>query len=69
MQGRRFTLLVFNPPYIAADDENLLLTSLPFEPRVALTSGPQGEDALRKIIEDACSHLQEGGVLMLEHGF
>ncbi len=67
--GRRFSLLVSNPPYIASGDECLQETSLPFEPRKALVSGPEGEDAIRHLITQAPRYLKPGGVLMLEHGF
>ncbi|WP_293373142.1 HemK/PrmC family methyltransferase [Nevskia sp.] len=61
-----FDLIVSNPPYIAEGDEHL--AALRYEPRLALTSGPDGLDALREIIRDAPQHLNAGGWLLLEHG-
>ena len=40
-----FDLIVSNPPYIAEDDPHL--PALRHEPRMALSAGPQGLDALR----------------------
>jgi len=68
LAGRRFHLLVSNPPYIAADDPVLAHPPLSFEPRAALASGIDGLAALREIIRGAPAHLERGGWLLLEHG-
>lgn len=60
-------LIVSNPPYIAADDPHL--ADLRYEPRFALTAGPDGLDAIREIVSGASAHLRAGGWLMLEHGY
>jgi release factor glutamine methyltransferase len=62
----RFDLAVSNPPYIAALDPHL--AALSHEPKMALTSGPDGLDALRVIISGAGTHLRENSWLILEHG-
>jgi len=61
-----FDLIVSNPPYIAEGDAHLV--ALRYEPRLALTSGADGLDAIREIIRDAPAHLKAGGWLLLEHG-
>lgn len=63
----RFDLIAANPPYIAAGDPHLL--DLPFEPELALSSGPDGMDAIRSIVGNAPAHLKPGGWLLFEHGF
>ncbi len=65
--GQRFDLIVSNPPYIAEGDPHM--AALGFEPRQALTAGPDGLDDLRQIITTAPEHLQPGGWLLLEHGY
>jgi len=65
----RFDLIVSNPPYIAADHPFLDQGDLPAEPRLALTPGNTGLEALQKIIEGAQRHLVSGGNLILEHGY
>jgi release factor glutamine methyltransferase len=66
LAGERFDLIVANPPYVADADPHL--GDLGFEPRGALTSGPDGLDAIREIIREAPRHLASGGWLLLEHG-
>jgi release factor glutamine methyltransferase len=64
--GERFDLIAANPPYIAADDPALL--RLAAEPRLALTCGPTGLEALEHIALHAPAHLKPGGWLVVEHG-
>ena len=68
MVGRRFELIVGNPPYVAQGDRHLAEGDLRFEPREALVSGVDGLDAIREIATNAPAHLEPGGWLMLEHG-
>jgi release factor glutamine methyltransferase len=67
--GRRFDVIVSNPPYIENDDVHLSLGDLRFEPRSALASGPDGLDDIRVIAAQAGQHLLPGGWLLLEHGW
>jgi len=67
--SRRFAVIVSNPPYIPNDDPHLRAGDLRFEPRLALTGGPDGLAAIRKIVLRAPTHLESGGVLLLEHGY
>lgn len=69
LDGRRYDLLLSNPPYIAMDDPHLGQGDLRFEPISALVSGEQGLRDIRRIIEGAVQHLQPQGWLALEHGF
>ena len=64
--GRRFNLVVSNPPYVNDDDEALL--KLRHEPRSALAAGADGLDDLRVLAADCGSILEPGGWLLLEHG-
>ena len=66
--GRRFDLLVSNPPYIAQADTHLQRGDLRFEPLAALASGADGLDAIRSIVAAAPAHLQPRGWLLFEHG-
>lgn len=67
--GRRFELIVSNPPYIAAGDVHLSTGDLRFEPVGALTDHADGLSALRRIISGAPDHLAAGGWLLMEHGY
>jgi release factor glutamine methyltransferase len=67
-----FDLIVSNPPYIAAGDKHLAEGDLRFEPITALTDGVAGENGLaciRRIVNDAPPHLNNGGWLLFEHGY
>jgi len=66
LAGQRFDLAVGNPPYIANGDVHL--DALRHEPWMALTSGADGLDAIRHIVERAHPHLAPDGWLLLEHG-
>jgi release factor glutamine methyltransferase len=68
--GRRFDVIVANPPYVAAGDAHLAEGDLRFEPRAALTDGSaDGLDSIRAIVGGAAAHLAPGGCLLLEHGY
>lgn len=69
LAGERFSLIVSNPPYIAADDPHLQQGDVRFEPHSALVAASQGYADLDWIIAQAPTHLQGGGWLLLEHGW
>lgn len=69
LAGERFDLIVANPPYVAEADPHLAAGDLCHEPRLALASGADGLDAIRRIVADAPAHLVPGGQLWLEHGY
>ena len=67
--GRRFDLVVSNPPYVGEGDPHISSGDLRFEPRAALAAGSDGLEMLRNIIADAPKHLCAAGTLLLEHGY
>lgn len=67
LAGRKFNVIVSNPPYIAGGDPHL--PALRYEPVSALTPGGDGLSDLRTIIDTAPQHLVSGGWLLLEHGY
>lgn len=69
LAGERFDLIASNPPYIADADPHLREGDLRFEPARALSSGPDGLEAIGTIVRDAPAHLHPGGWLLLEHGW
>ncbi len=64
--AQRFTCIVSNPPYLAADDPHL--PSLAAEPLEALVSGADGLECYREIVAGAPAHLKTSGLLAMEHG-
>ena len=70
LEGRRFDLIVANPPYVAAEDAHLSKGDLRFEPPGALTDGSRdGLDSIRAIVAGASDHLNARGWLLFEHGY
>lgn len=67
-KARRFSLIVSNPPYVAANDPYLSSGDLRFEPQGALVAGEDGLRCLRRLIAEAPSYLENRGWLWLEHG-
>lgn len=67
--GRRFDMLVSNPPYIVAGDPHLSQGDLRYEPIDALTDHDDGLSAYRILIDGASAHLKTGGWLLMEHGY
>lgn len=68
LPGRRFELIVSNPPYVAAGHPALAGPDLRHEPRQALVAGEDGMSCLREIVHSAPHYLERRGWLVLEHG-
>jgi release factor glutamine methyltransferase len=69
LAGRRFDMIVSNPPYVAHGDAHLAQGDLRFEPAHALSDGSDdGLDSIRSIVAGARLHLPPGGWILLEHG-
>ena len=68
LHGRRFHMVLSNPPYVRDDDPALLNDGVCREPRLALCAGPDGLDALRIICSQAPHFLLPHGAIALEHG-
>jgi len=64
-----FDLIVSNPPYIEDNDPHLDQGDVRYEPKLALTSGFDGFDDIRKIISHSPQYIKLGGWLMFEHGY
>lgn len=69
LNNQPFDVILSNPPYIEENDAHLSQGDLRFEPISALSSGEDGLNDIRQIIENSLVHLQPQGWLMLEHGF
>jgi release factor glutamine methyltransferase len=65
----QYELITANPPYIPSGDIATLQADVrDHEPRLALDGGADGLDFVRRIVDDAPTHLVPGGVLALEIG-
>jgi ribosomal protein L3 glutamine methyltransferase len=68
LKGRKYDLIVSNPPYVDAESVAALPQEYKYEPAQALGSGTDGLNATRAILEHAAEHLTENGLLIVEIG-
>jgi release factor glutamine methyltransferase len=67
--GKKFMLIVSNPPYIPSDEIATLSPEVrEHDPRLALDGGADGLEFYRRIAAEARQWLAPGGKLMLEFG-
>lgn len=69
LAGRRFEMILSNPPYIPDSDPHLRQGDVRFEPLSALAAGADGLADIRYLIAEAAEYLQDPGWLLLEHGY
>lgn len=69
LKNKKYDVIVSNPPYIEPNDPHLNQGDVCFEPLSALVAQDDGMADLKHIIMQARSHLNENGVLLLEHGY
>lgn len=69
LKGRKYDMIVSNPPYISEDEMRGLMPEVTREPELALFGGADGLDFYRHISREAPEYLNEGGCLLFEIGW
>ncbi len=68
LKGKRYDLIITNPPYVDAETMANLPPEFLAEPRMALAGGEDGMDIVRRILAGAKAHLEPEGALLCEIG-
>lgn len=63
-----YDIIIANPPYVGVAEMRTLPAEYLHEPKVALESGVDGLDVVRKLLREAAKHLAPHGILVVEVG-
>ena len=68
MAGRKYDVILSNPPYVDQLDLESMPAEYHHEPRLALEAGEDGLSVVRRILAEASGYLNDGGLLIVEVG-
>jgi ribosomal protein L3 glutamine methyltransferase len=68
LRGKRYDLIISNPPYVDAEGMAALPRECRAEPKLAFDGGPDGLDIVSRIVNEAARHLTPQGGLLCEIG-
>lgn len=68
LKGRRYDLIISNPPYVALEELDALPAEYHHEPRLGLAAGVAGLDVVLEILQQAADFLKRDGLLVVEVG-
>ena len=66
--GKKYDLIVVNPPYVTQEELDAMSEEYNHEPRKALYAKEQGLEFVVKILEQSGNYLNENGLLVIELG-
>lgn len=68
LAGRRFDVIISNPPYVTLEAMRDLPDEYRQEPELALAAGSDGMDIVRRMMPELAAHLNDGGIAVIEIG-
>ncbi len=68
LESKQYDIIVSNPPYVDAEDMTGLADEFKHEPELALSSGNDGLEFTKRLLNQAANFLTESGVLVVEVG-
>lgn len=68
VRKQRYDIIITNPPYVDAEGMAGLPRECRYEPKMAFDGGTDGLDIVRRIVDAAGDHLNDGGGLLCEIG-
>lgn len=68
LDGKRYDIIVSNPPYVDAEDLSAMSAEFHHEPVLGLEAGQNGLSIAHRILREARKHLTDHGILIVEVG-
>jgi ribosomal protein L3 glutamine methyltransferase len=68
LDGKRYDLIVTNPPYVSSAEMASLPEEYRHEPELGLEAGDDGMDVVARILGGAADYLRPGGIMVVEVG-
>lgn len=68
LAGRRYDVIISNPPYVGKEEMQSLPAEYKHEPTLGLAAGQDGLDIVIPLLANAADHIQPSGILILEVG-